>query len=149
RIGNHKITRTPHVEIPQVVQRPLGLRISVSLVRATRTGLSLVGAPGRDDRWRWQVGNRGHPFGGIGSIRTRTAYGFVPLVRMLGPALYDTCPAGAIRKPDKDAIVSLILYGPALPAIVQSCRGHVRLPQPRLHLGNVGVVREGLGRRGG
>jgi hypothetical protein len=49
RIGDHKITRTPHVEIPEVVQRPLGLLIPVSLVRATRTGLSLVGATVWDD----------------------------------------------------------------------------------------------------
>src|SRR6266446_8972600 len=77
RIGDHKITRTPHVEIPQVVQRPLGLLIPVSLVRATRTGLSLVGAPVRDDLWRWQVCYRSNPFGGIGAIRTRTEHGCV------------------------------------------------------------------------
>src|SRR5712691_8787802 len=106
RIGDHKITRTPHLEIPEVVQRPLGLRIPVSLVRATRTGLSLVGATGRDDLWRWQVCHRGHPFGGIGSIRTWTEHGFVLLARMLGPELYDKCPSGAIPKPGKDAIVS-------------------------------------------
>src|SRR6266700_3130983 len=106
RIGDHKITRTPHVEIPEVVQRPLGLLIPVSLVRATRTGLSLVGATVWDDLWRWQVCNRGYPFGGIGSIRTRTEHGVVLLARMLGSALYDKCPTGAIPKPGKDAIVS-------------------------------------------
>jgi hypothetical protein len=109
RIGDHKITRTPHVEIPEVVQRPLGLLIPVSLMRATRTGLSLVGATIRDDLWRWQVRNCRKPFGGIGSIRTRTAHGFAPLVRMWGPALYDKCPAGAIPKPGKDAIVSVLM----------------------------------------
>src|SRR5205823_229249 len=106
RIGDHQITRTPHVEIPEVVQPPLELFISVSLVRATRTGLPLVGATGRDDLWRWQVGNRGHPFGGIGSIRPRTEHGGVLPARMLGPALYDKYPTGAIPKPGKDAIVS-------------------------------------------
>jgi hypothetical protein len=64
RIGDHQITRTPHVEIPEVVQRPLGLLIPVSLVRATWTGLSLIGATVWDDLWRWQVGNRSNPFGG-------------------------------------------------------------------------------------
>src|SRR5216683_521879 len=59
-----------------------------------------------DDLWRWQVGNRGNPFGGIGSIRTRTEHGCVLLARILGPALYDKCPTGAIPKPGKDAIVS-------------------------------------------
>src|SRR6266487_2372105 len=106
RIGDHQITRTPHVEIPQVVQRPPGLLIPVSLVRATWTGLSLIGATVRDDLWRWQVCNRGNPFGGIGSIRTRTEHGFVLPARMWGPELYDKCPSGAIPKPGKDAIVS-------------------------------------------
>src|SRR5437870_499877 len=107
RIGDHQITRTPHVEIPEVVQPPLELFISGSLVRAPWTGLPLVGATGRDDLWRWQVGNRGHPFGGIGSIRPRTEHGCVLPARMLGPALYDKYPTGAIPKPGKDAIVSL------------------------------------------
>src|SRR4029453_2323539 len=105
RIGDHPVPRTPHVEIPEVVQPPLELFISVSLVRATRTGLPLVGATGRDDLWRWQVGNRSNSFGGIGSIRPRTEHGFVLPVRMLGPKLYDKCPSGTISKPGKDAIV--------------------------------------------
>src|SRR5712691_1593691 len=54
RIGDHKITRTPHVEIPEVVERPLGLFIPVSLVIATRTRLALVGTAVRDDLWWWQ-----------------------------------------------------------------------------------------------
>src|SRR5437899_8321245 len=54
------------------------------------------------------VCNRGHPFGGIGSIRTRTEHGFVLRARMLGPQLYDKGRAGAIPKPGKDAIVSKI-----------------------------------------
>src|SRR5215471_8651850 len=106
RIGHHQITRTPHVEIPEVVQPPLELFISISLVRATRTGLPLVGATGRDDLWRWQVGNRSNSLGGIGSICTRTEHGFVLPGRMLGPKLYDKCPSGTIPKPGKDAIVS-------------------------------------------
>src|SRR5713101_6587627 len=68
--------------------------------------LARVGTTIRDDLWRWQVGNRGHPFGGIGSIHTRTEHGFVLRARMLGPELYDKCLSGAIPKPGKDAIVS-------------------------------------------
>src|SRR5438874_7117122 len=108
RIGDHQITRTPHVEIPEVVQPPLELFISVRLVRATRTGLPLVGATVRDALWRWQVGKRSNSFGGIGSIHTRTEHGLVLPVWMLGPKLYDKCPSGAIPKPGKDAIVSKI-----------------------------------------
>jgi hypothetical protein len=106
RIGDHKITRTPQVEIPQVVQRPLVLLVPIGLVTTTRTRLSRVGATGRDDLWLGQVSNRGDPFGGIGSIRPWTEHGFVLRARMLGPELYDKCPLGAIPKPGKDAIVS-------------------------------------------
>src|SRR5215510_9884066 len=106
RIGDHKITRTPHVEIPQVVQRPPGLLIPVSLVRATWTGLSLISAAVRDELWRGQVGNRGHSFGGIGSIRTRTEHGCILPAQIWSPELYDKCPLGARPKPGNDAIVS-------------------------------------------
>ena len=108
RIGDHQITRTPHVEIPQVVQRPPGLFIPVSLVRATWTGLSLIGAAVRDDLWRWQVCNGGNPFGGIGSIRTRTEHGCVLPAQIWSAELYDKCPSGARPKPGKDAIVSVL-----------------------------------------
>jgi len=106
RIGDHEITRTPEGEIPQVVQRPLELLVPLSLVTTTRTPLARVGATGRDNLWRWQVYNRGHPFGGIGSIRPRTEHGCVLRARMLGPQLYDKGPSGARAKPGKDAIVS-------------------------------------------
>jgi hypothetical protein len=56
--------------------------------------------------WLGQVGNRGHPFSGIGSIRTRTKHGFALLVLMLEPQGYDKGSSGAILKPGKDAIVS-------------------------------------------
>src|SRR5499426_4694977 len=106
RIGDDEIPRTPQVEIPQVVQCPLVLLVSIGLVPTTRTRLVRVGATGRDNLWRWQVGNRGNPFGGIGSIHPRTDHGCVLRARMLKPALYDKCPLGAIPKPGKDAIVS-------------------------------------------
>ena len=106
RLRDHEITRTPQGEIPQGVQRPLALLVPIGLVTTPRTRLSRVGATGRDDLWRWQVGTRGHPFGGIGSIRTRTEHGLVLRARMLGRELYDKGPSGAIPKPGKDAIVS-------------------------------------------
>src|SRR2546423_2153823 len=106
RIRDHEITRTPQVEIPQVVQCPLELFVPIGLMTTMRTRLSRVDAPGRDDLWRWQVGNCGYPFGGIGSIRPRTEHGCVLRARMLGPQLYDKGPSRAISKPGKDAIVS-------------------------------------------
>src|SRR5215831_3641764 len=107
RIRDDEITRTPQVEIPQVVQRPLELLVPIGLVTTPRTCLARVGATGRDDLWRWQVGNGGNPFGGIGSIRPRTKHDGVLRARMLRPALYAKCPSGAIPKPGNDAIVSL------------------------------------------
>src|SRR6266446_3879987 len=72
RIGDDEIAWTPEVEIAQVVQRPLKLLVPIGCVTAAWTWMPLVSATIGDDLWRWQVGNRGHPFGGIGSIRTRT-----------------------------------------------------------------------------
>src|SRR5215831_758402 len=106
RIRDHEIPRTPQVEIPQVVQCPLELFVLISLVTTMRTRLSCGDAPGRDDLWRWQVGNRSDPFSGIGSIRPRTEHGCVLRARMLGPPLYDKGPSAAISKPGEDAIVS-------------------------------------------
>src|SRR5262245_23224609 len=106
RIRDDKSPRTPEVEIAQVVQRPLVLLVPIGLVPTPRTCLARVGATGRDDLWRWQVGNGGNPFGGIGSIRPRTKHDGVLRARMLRPALYDKCPSGAIPKPGNDAIVS-------------------------------------------
>src|SRR5262245_38990886 len=82
------------------------LLVSIGLVTTTRTRLTRVGTTGRNDLWRWQVGNGGNPFGGIGSIRPRTKHGCILRAHMLGPVLYDKCPTGAIPSPGKDAIVS-------------------------------------------
>ena len=107
RIRDHEIPWTPYVEIPHVVQRPLIWLVPLGLVTTTRTRLAPVGATGRDNLWRWQVGNRSNPFGGIGSIHPRTKHGYVLRARMLKPALYDKGLSGAIPKPGKDAIVSV------------------------------------------
>jgi hypothetical protein len=107
RIGDDEIAWTPEVEIAQVVQRPLKLLVPIGGVPAAWTWLPLVSATRGDDLWRWQVCNRGNPFGGIGSIRTRTEHDCGLLTRMLEPALYDKCPTGATPKPGKDAIVSI------------------------------------------
>src|SRR4029450_197082 len=108
RIRDHELPRTPQVELAQVVQRPLVLLVPIGLVTTTRTRLARVGATGRDDLGRWQVANRGHPFGRIGSIRPRTEHSCVLRARMLRPALYDTCPSGARPKHGSSATVSKI-----------------------------------------
>src|SRR6266540_297102 len=107
RIGDHKITRTPQVEVAQVVQCPMRLLVPISHMPTTRTHVPLVIAVVGNHLWLGQVSNRGDPFRGIGSIRTRTKHGFALLVPMLGPKLYDKGSSGAIPKPGKDAIVSV------------------------------------------
>src|SRR5215471_15632919 len=109
RIGDDEIAWTPEVEIAQVVQRPLKLLVPIGGVPAAWTRLPLVRATIGDDLWRWQVCNRGNPFGGIGSIRTRTEHGCGLLARIVRSALYDKCLTGAIPKPGKDAIVSFFV----------------------------------------
>src|SRR5262249_22897442 len=111
RIRDHEITRTPQVEIAQVVQLPLGLLVPIGRVTTAWTPLPLVIATIGDDLWRGQVCNRGYPFGGIRPISTRTKHHFAFLVRMLEPKLYDTGSSKTIRKPGKDAIVSAIING--------------------------------------
>src|SRR5882724_8315912 len=81
RIGDHEITRTPQVEIAQVVQRPLGLLVPIGHMTTTRTHVPLVIAAVGNNLWLGQVGNRGDPFGGIGSIRTRTEHCFASLCK--------------------------------------------------------------------
>src|SRR5437016_2704163 len=81
RKGDHEITRTPQVEIAQVVQRPMGLLVPIGHMTATRTHVPLVIAAVGNNLWLGQVGNRGHPFAEIGSIRTWTKHSFASLVR--------------------------------------------------------------------
>ena len=75
RRGDHEITRTPQSEIAQVVQRPPGLLVAIGHMTTTRTHVPYVVATLGNHLWLGQGGNRGHPFAGIGSIRTRTKHG--------------------------------------------------------------------------
>ena len=109
RIGDHKMTRTRQVEVAQVVQCPLRLLVPIRHMTTTRTHAPYVVATIRNPLWLGQVGNRGDPFSGIGSIRTRTKHSFALLVPMLEPQGYDKGSSGAILKPGKDAIVSKIM----------------------------------------
>src|SRR5262252_9721596 len=97
RIGNDEIAWTPEVEIAQIVQPPLVLFVSIGLVSTPRTRLARVGATGRDDLWWGQVCNRGHPFGGIGSIHTRTDHGCV-LRAHVGDSTIRQMPHGSHTK---------------------------------------------------
>src|SRR5262249_55147608 len=106
RIDDHKMTRTRQVEVAQVVQCPLRLFVPISRMTTTRTYVPYVVATIGNQLWLGQVGNRGDPFGGIGSIRTRPEHGFGLFAQRFGPKLYDNGPAAAIPKPGIFAIVS-------------------------------------------
>src|SRR5262249_15065762 len=106
RIRDHESPRTPQVEIPQVVERPLVLLVPIGLVTTTRTRLAHGGAAGRDELWRGQVGNGRNPLAGIASIRPRNEHSCVLRARMLGPQLYDTGPFEHHTKPGSAATVS-------------------------------------------
>ena len=99
RIGDHQITWTPHVEIPEVVQRPLRWLVPIDRVTTARTRVPLLVATVGDDLWLRQLCTRCDPFRGIGSLRTWTAHRIALLARMFGPEQYDKCASGATRYP--------------------------------------------------
>jgi len=74
RIRHHEIPRTPHVEIPEVVQRSLRLLVPIGRVTTARTRVPRLVATVWDDLWLRQLCKRCDPFRGIGSIRTWTAH---------------------------------------------------------------------------
>jgi hypothetical protein len=87
RISDHEITRTPQVEIAQVVEGSMSLLVSIGHMTTTRTHVPLVITAVGNNLWLGQVGSGSNAFAGIGSIHTRTEHGFILLVRMLGPEL--------------------------------------------------------------
>ncbi len=75
RRRDDEITRTPHVEIPHVVQRPMRLRVPRGRVTTARTQLPRVVATGGDDLGLRQVCERRDTFRRVRSIRTWTELG--------------------------------------------------------------------------
>jgi hypothetical protein len=99
RIGDHEITRTPHVEIAQVVQRSLRLLVPRGRVTTARTRLPLLVTTVWDALWLRQLCQRCDPFRGIGSLHPWTAHRIALLARMFGPEQYNKCSSGANRYP--------------------------------------------------
>src|SRR4029453_18023159 len=97
RIGDHEITRTPHIEVAQVVQRPLGLLVAIGLVPTTRARLPEVIATVRDDLGLGQVCGGCDPGAGVGSVLTWTEHRVALLAQRFGPELYDKYLPGATR----------------------------------------------------
>ena len=55
RICDYEITRTPQIEIAEVMQRPLGLLIPIGPVTTMRTCVPLVIATVGNNFWLWKV----------------------------------------------------------------------------------------------
>ena len=97
RIGDHEITRTPHSEVAQVVQRPLGLLVAIGLVPTTRARLPEVIATVRDDLGLGQVCGGGDPGAWVGAVFTWTEHRVALLAPRFGPALYAKRLLGTTR----------------------------------------------------
>src|SRR2546427_10816364 len=97
RIRDDQITRTPQVEIAQVVQRPMRLLVPRGRVTTARTRLPNVVATLRDDLGLRQVCGHRDPFARVGSVCTWTEHRVALLAQRLGPELYDKRLLGATR----------------------------------------------------
>src|SRR5262249_11954746 len=97
RIGDHEITRTPHIEVAQVVQRPLGLLVAIGLVPTTRARLPEVIATVWDDLGLGQVCGGCDPGAWVGAVFTWTEHRVALLAPRFGPALYAKRLLGATR----------------------------------------------------
>src|SRR6266436_6077678 len=97
RIRDDQITRTPHVEIAQIVQRPMRLLVPIGRVTTARTWLPDVVATIGDDLGLRQGCGRRDPFARVGSVLTWTEHRVALLAQWLGPVLYDKRLLGATR----------------------------------------------------
>src|SRR5262245_32336135 len=97
RIRNHEITRTPQVEIPQIMQRPLELLVPIGRVTTPRARLPDVVATVGDDLGLGQVCGGDDPSAWVGSVLTWTTHRVALLAQRFGPELYDKRLLGATR----------------------------------------------------
>src|SRR5215471_5911502 len=96
-IGDHEIPRTPQVEIPQVVQRPLVLLVPIGRVTTTWARLPDGVATVGDDLGLWQVCGCGDPGAWVGSILPWTEHRVALLAQRFGPELYNNRLLGTTR----------------------------------------------------
>src|SRR4029453_9145114 len=98
-IRDEQITRTPHVEIAHIVERPMSLLVPIGRVPTARTRVPDGVATVRDDLRLGQVSGRRDPFARVGSVRTWTAHRVALLAQWFGPELYDKRLLRATRSP--------------------------------------------------
>src|SRR5215470_10514202 len=87
-IGHQQIPRTPQVEIPQIMERPLRLLVPIGRVTTTWARLPEVVATVGDDLGLGQIGGGGDPGAGVGTVLTWTVHRVALLAQRFGPALY-------------------------------------------------------------
>jgi hypothetical protein len=97
RIRDDKVTRTPQIEIAEVVQRPMRLLVPLGRVTTARTRLPGVVATVRNNLGRRQVCGHRDSFARVGSILTWTEHRVTLLAQRLGSKLYDKRLLGATR----------------------------------------------------
>src|SRR5262249_7902254 len=97
RIRDHEITRTPQVEIAQVMQRPSGLLVPIGRVTTAWTWLPEVVATVEDDLGLWQVCGGGDPGAWVGPVLPWTEHRGALLAPSFRPELYDNRLLGATR----------------------------------------------------
>src|SRR5215510_13438698 len=96
-IGHQQIMRTPHIEVPHIMERPMRLLVSIGRMTTTGARLPEVVATVGDDLGLWQVCGCGDPGAGVGSVLTWTEHRGALLAQRFGPELYDKRLRGATR----------------------------------------------------
>src|SRR5215475_7300999 len=96
-IGHKQVTWTPHVEIPQIMARPMRLLVPIGRVTTTRARLPEVVATVGDDLGLGQVCGCGDPGAWVGAVLTWTVHRVALLAQRCGPALYAKRLRGATR----------------------------------------------------
>src|SRR5262249_306565 len=92
-----QIPRTPYVEIPHIMQRPMRLLVPIGRVTTTRTRVPYVVATVGDDLGLWQVCGGGGPGAGVGAVLPWTEHRVALLAQRCGAGLYDKRLLGATR----------------------------------------------------
>src|SRR4029450_9208999 len=88
-MSHPQVPRTPHIEIPQIMQCPMRLLVPIGRVTTTRARWPDVVATGRDDLGLGKVCGGGDPGAWVGSVLTWTKHRVALLAQRFGPELYD------------------------------------------------------------
>src|SRR5215216_1263986 len=96
-IGHQQIPRTPHIEIPQIMQCPIRLLVPIGRVTTTWARLPDVVATVGDDLGLWQGCGCCDPGAGVGSILPWTEHRIALLAQRFGPELYNNRFLGTTR----------------------------------------------------